>query len=82
MRITVIPTSRFILNNQTVQFQYLVKVNPSIFYQQFSSNSRLILSEACVTIVNNMHSKIKMKILKTDNTRKENDLRKQQFFKN
>lgn len=82
MRITVIPTSRFILNNQTVQFQYLVKINPSIFYQQFSSNSRLILSEECVTIVNNMRSKIKMKILKTDTTRKENDLRKQQFFKN
>lgn len=82
MRITVIPTSRFVLNNQTVQFQYLVKVNPSIFYQQFSSNSRLILSEECVTIVNNMHSRIKVKILKTDANRKENELRKQQFFKN
>jgi hypothetical protein len=82
MRITVIPTSRFVLDNQTVQFQYLVKVNPSIFYQQFSSNSRLILSEECVTIVNNMHSRIKVKILKTDANRKENELRKQQFFKN
>lgn len=82
MRITVIPTSRFVLDNQTVQFQYLVKVNPSIFYQQFSSNSRLILSEECVTIVNNMHSRIKVKILKTDANRKERELRKQQFFKN
>lgn len=82
MRITVIPTSRFILDNKTVQFQYLVKVNPSIFYQQFSSNSRLILSEECVTIVNNMHSRIKIKILKTDMNRKESELRKQQFFKN
>lgn len=82
MRITVIPTSRFVLDNQTVQFQYLVKVNPSIFYQQFSSNSKLILSEECVTIVNNMHSRIKVKILKTDANRKENELRKQQFFKN
>lgn len=82
MRITVIPTSRFVFENKTEHFKYLIKLNPSVFYQHFATNSRLILSEECVTIVNNMHSKIKVKILKIDEQRKERELRKQQFYNN
>jgi hypothetical protein len=77
MRITVIPTSRFVFEDKTEHFKYLIKLNPSVFYQHFAANSRLILSEECVTIVNNMNSKIKVKILKIDKRRKENELRKQ-----
>jgi hypothetical protein len=82
MPIIIIPTSRFVFENKTEHFKYLIKLNPSVFYQHFVANSRLILSEECVAIVNNMHSKIKVKILKIDGQRKENELRKQQFFKN
>lgn len=74
--LTVIPTSRFFFEDKTIHFKVLVKLNPSIFYQHFVNNSRLILSEECVTIVNNMHSNIKGKILKIDTKRKENELRK------
>lgn len=71
MNIEVTLNSRFMLDGFAMHFKYIAKVNPEILYIRLKANQKLILSEEALSIVTSMHHKIKRKILKLDQQRKE-----------
>lgn len=77
MNIEVTLNSRFMLDGFAIHFKYLAKVNPEILYIRLKTNQKLILSDEALSIVTSMHHKIKRKILKLDQQRKESILRRQ-----
>lgn len=79
MNIEVTLNSRFMLDGCAIHFKYLAKVSHETLYERFKSNHKLILSEEALSLVTSMHHKIKRKILKIDNQRKEYILKKQQY---
>lgn len=79
MNIEVTLNSRFMVDGNAMHFKYIAKVSPETLYGHFKSNHKLVLSEEALSLVISMHHKIKRKILKLDQQRKESILRRQQY---